>query len=197
MLSDGLKLTGLPLAMLGHETHPDDLPDDVRAQFEAEDLDEMAAMPEGERAVSLRQARLLAGLLWHSSVVMIDQLYADLATVSEMKEITAAEIDGTWGPVIAAGPVRLRLRRRFRAPVHRCRRGSHGHPRTRLSVPGMRRGGAGPSGACLTRPKSLPTRMNSTWRMAGGNGLKTSCLKTRTATCCIRAGWTASKTTTT
>lgn len=96
MLSDGRRLTGLPLAMLGYEAHPDDLTDDERAQFEAEDLDEMAAVPEAERAVSLRQARLLAGLLWHSSVVMIDQLYADMATVSEMKEITTADIDETW-----------------------------------------------------------------------------------------------------
>jgi hypothetical protein len=54
LLADGLRLTGLPLAMLGHETHPDDLPDDVRAQLEAEDRDEMAAMPEAERAASLR-----------------------------------------------------------------------------------------------------------------------------------------------
>jgi hypothetical protein len=105
LLSDGLKLTGLSLAMLGYEPHADDLPDDERAQFEPQDLEEMSTRPPEERAESLRRARLLAGLLWHSSVVLVDQLYADHASVSEMEEITAAEIDGTW--VLSSLPTRF------------------------------------------------------------------------------------------
>lgn len=65
----------------------------------------MALVPAEVRDVSLRRARLLAGLLWHSSVVMIDQLYADLDTVSEMDEVTAADIDGTW--VLSSLPTRF------------------------------------------------------------------------------------------
>lgn len=87
LLSDGPKITGLSLALLGYEAHPDDLTEDESGQYELADLEELAAVPPEGRAASLRQARLLAGLLRHSSVVLIDKLYADHANVSEMDEI--------------------------------------------------------------------------------------------------------------
>jgi hypothetical protein len=105
LLADASKLTGLSLNRLGYEPHPDELSEDERAGLELDDLEEMASVPAEERAESLRQAKLLAGLLWHSSVVLVDQLYSDLATVSELDEITAEDISGTW--VLSSLPPRF------------------------------------------------------------------------------------------
>ena len=105
LLADGLKVTGLSLALLGYEAYPGDLSEDERGQYGLQDLEEMDAVTPEERAASLRHARLLAGLLWHSSVVLIDQLYADHRSVSEMDEITAADIEGTW--VLSSLPERF------------------------------------------------------------------------------------------
>lgn len=69
-----------------------------------DDLEEMAAVPAEERAESLRRAKLLAGLLWHSSVILVDQLYSDLETVSESDE-PAEDIGGTW--VLSSLPPRF------------------------------------------------------------------------------------------
>jgi hypothetical protein len=105
LLTDAAKLTGLSLSRLGYEPHPDELSEDERAGLGLDDLEEMAAVPEEEREESLHRAKLLAGLLWHSSVILVDQLYSDLETVSELDEVTAADISGTW--VLSSLPPRF------------------------------------------------------------------------------------------
>ncbi|AXJ10427.1 hypothetical protein [Arthrobacter sp. PM3] len=95
LLADAGKLTGLSLELLGLDPHPDDMTAEQRLQFDPEDLEEMAAAsPEG-REESVRRTRLLAGLLWNSSGILIDQLFRDLGTLGTLEEITAADIAGT------------------------------------------------------------------------------------------------------
>jgi hypothetical protein len=95
LLADADKLTGLSLELLGLDPHPDDMTAEQRLQFDPEDLEEMAAVAPGERQRSLRQARLLAGLLWNSSSILIDQLFRDLETLRKLDAVTPADIAGT------------------------------------------------------------------------------------------------------
>jgi hypothetical protein len=95
LLADAEKLTGLSLELLGLDPHPDDMTAEQRLQFDPEDLEEMAAVAPGERPQSLRQARLLAGLLWNSSSILIDQLFRDLETLRKLDAVTPADIAGT------------------------------------------------------------------------------------------------------
>ena len=41
------------------------------------------------------ETRLLAGLLWNSSSILIDQLFRDLGTLGELDDITPSDIAGT------------------------------------------------------------------------------------------------------
>ena len=43
----------------------------------------------------MRQTRLLAGLLWNSSSILIDQLFRDLGTLSKLESVTPSDIAGT------------------------------------------------------------------------------------------------------
>jgi hypothetical protein len=95
LLADADKLTGLSLELLGLDPHPDDMTAEQRLQFDLEDLEEMAAVDPDERRQSLRQARLLAGLLWNSSSILIDQLFRDLETLRKLDAVTPADIAGT------------------------------------------------------------------------------------------------------
>jgi hypothetical protein len=95
LLADADKLTGLSLELLGLDPHPDDMTAEQRLQFDPEDLEEMAAVDPDERRKSLRQARLLAGLLWNSSSILIDQLFRDLETLRKLDAVTPADIAGT------------------------------------------------------------------------------------------------------
>ena len=95
LLADADKLTGLGLELLGLDPHPDDMSAEQRLQFDPEDLAEMAAVPPEERQKTLRQTRLLAGLLWNSSSILIDQLFRDLGTLSQLETVTAADVAGT------------------------------------------------------------------------------------------------------
>jgi hypothetical protein len=95
LLADADRLTGLSLELLGLDPHPDDMTAEQRLQFDPEDLEEMAAVAPGERQRSLRQARLLAGLLWNSSSILIDQLFRDLETLRKLDAVTPADIAGT------------------------------------------------------------------------------------------------------
>ena len=95
LLADADKLTGLGLELLGLDPHPDDMSAEQRLQFDPEDLEEMAAVPPEERRKALRQTRLLAGLLWNSSSILIDQLFRDLGTLSRLEKITPADVAGT------------------------------------------------------------------------------------------------------
>jgi hypothetical protein len=95
LLADSENLTGLSLELLGLDPHPDDMTAEQRLLFEPEDLAEMASLAPDERQRSVRQTRLLAGLLWNSSSIVIDQLFRDLETVRELDEVTPAAIAGT------------------------------------------------------------------------------------------------------
>ena len=95
LLADADKLTGLSLELLGLDPHPDDMTAEQRLQFDPEDLAEMAAVPADERQEAVRRTRLLAGLLWNSSSILLDQLFRDLATLSKLELVTAADVAGT------------------------------------------------------------------------------------------------------
>ncbi|WP_427133144.1 hypothetical protein [Pseudarthrobacter sp. S9] len=95
LLADAEKLTGLSLELLGLDPHPDDMTAEQRLQFDPGDLDEMTAVAPRQREKAQRQTRLLAGLLWNSSSILIDQLFRDLGTLSQLGEVTPADIAGT------------------------------------------------------------------------------------------------------
>ena len=95
LLADADKLTGLGLELLGLDPHPDDMTAEQRLQFDPQDLEEMAAVAPAERQRTLRETRLLAGLLWNSSSILIDQLFRDLGTLSRLEAVTPADIAGT------------------------------------------------------------------------------------------------------
>jgi hypothetical protein len=95
LLADADKLTGLGLELLGLDPHPDDMTPEQRLQFDPDDLEEMAAVAPKERQKALRQTRLLAGLLWNSSSILLDQLFRDLGTLSGLEAVTSIDIAGT------------------------------------------------------------------------------------------------------
>ncbi|MDZ4091292.1 MAG: hypothetical protein U1D68_08815 [Arthrobacter sp.] len=95
LLTDADKLTGLSLELLGLDPHPDDMTPEQRLLFDPEDLEEMAAVPAEDRQNAVRQTRLLAGLLWNSSSILIDQLFRDLGTLSKLDAATPPDIAGT------------------------------------------------------------------------------------------------------
>ncbi len=95
LLADAGKLTGLSLELLGLDPHPDDMTPEQRLQFEPEDLDEMAASSPEDRQEAVRQTLLLAGLLWNSSGVLVDQLFHDLGTLTALDVVTPADVAGT------------------------------------------------------------------------------------------------------
>ena len=95
LLADAGKLTGLSLELLGLDPHPDDMTPEQRLQFDPEDLAAMAAVDPAERQKSVRQTRLLAGLLWNSSSILIDQLFRDLGTLGRLEAVTPIDIAGS------------------------------------------------------------------------------------------------------
>lgn len=95
LLTDADRLTGLSLELLGLDPHPDDMTPEQRLLFDPEDLAEMAAVPAEDRQDSVRRTRLLAGLLWNSSSILIDQLFRDLGTLTKLDTLTPADIAGT------------------------------------------------------------------------------------------------------
>lgn len=95
LLADAGKLTGLGLELLGLDPHPDEMTPEQRLQFDPEDLTAMAAVDPAERQKSVRQARLLAGLLWNSSSILIDQLFRDLGSLSRLDLVTPIDIAGS------------------------------------------------------------------------------------------------------
>jgi hypothetical protein len=105
LLADAEKLTGLSLELLGLDPHPDDMTAEQRLQFDPDDLEEMASVAPDERQRSVRQTHLLAGLLWNSSSVLMDQLFRDLGTLGELDTVTPAHIAGTC--VLSSLPARF------------------------------------------------------------------------------------------
>ena len=95
LLADARKLTGLSLELLGLDPHPDDMTPEQRLQFEPEDLDEMAAASPEDRKTAVGQTLVLAGLLWNSSGVLVDQLFRDLGTLTALDAVTPSDVAGT------------------------------------------------------------------------------------------------------
>jgi hypothetical protein len=108
LLADAAKLTGLGLELLGLDPHPDDMTPEQRLQFDPEDLDEMAAVPAGERQTAVTQTRLLAGLLWNSSGVLLDQLFRDLGSLHGLDAVTEQDIAAS--SVLSSLPARFASR---------------------------------------------------------------------------------------
>ena len=92
LLADAGKLTGLSLELLGLDPHPDDMTAEQRLQFDPEDLAEMAAVDPVDRHKAVGRTRLLAGLVWNSSSILIDQLFRDLGNLSSLEVVTPADI---------------------------------------------------------------------------------------------------------
>lgn len=88
-------LKGLSLVDLGAAPDPSTMSEQEKGEYELDHLEELAALSPEERQHRLRQAQLLGGALWSASVIMVDQLFDDLRTVSELTEITPADINGT------------------------------------------------------------------------------------------------------
>jgi len=95
LLADSAKLTGLSLELLGLDPHPDDMTPEQRLQFEPEDLDEMAAVSPEDRKTAVSQTLLLAGLLWNSSGVLVDQLFRDLGILTSRDVVTPSDVAGS------------------------------------------------------------------------------------------------------
>ena len=95
LLADAGKLTGLSLELLGLDPHPDDMTAEQRLQFDPEDLAEMAAAAPADREETLHRTRLLAGLLWNSSSVLLDQLFRDLDALGPLETVTPSHIAGS------------------------------------------------------------------------------------------------------
>jgi hypothetical protein len=95
LLADAGKLTGLSLELLGLDPHPDYMSAEQRLLFDPEDLAEMAAVSAEERQKAVSQTRLLAGLLWNSAGVLLEQLFRDLETLGGLDAVTPADIVGS------------------------------------------------------------------------------------------------------
>ncbi|MDR6416142.1 hypothetical protein [Pseudarthrobacter sulfonivorans] len=95
LLADAGKLTGLGLELLGLDPHPDDMTEEQRLLFDPEDLAEMAAISAEDRQKAVSQTRLLAGLLWNSAGVLIDQLFRDLETLRGLDAVSPSDIAGS------------------------------------------------------------------------------------------------------
>lgn len=95
LLADAGKLTGLSLELLGLDPHPDDMTEEQRLLFDPEDLAEMAAVSAEDRHKAVSQTRLLAGLLWNSSGVLLDQLFRDLGTLRGLDAVHPSDIAGS------------------------------------------------------------------------------------------------------
>lgn len=94
-LEDAERLQGLTLEQLGYLPHPDEMPEEDRAGLDAEDLEYYSSLPADERRRSLQQAKLLAGVLWQASSILIDELFEDLDNLDELETITPDDIRET------------------------------------------------------------------------------------------------------
>lgn len=96
LCADAGRLNGLSLEDLGYIPDPLDLSDEDRAGLDAENLEWMGDISVEERARGLSRARLLAGAIWHASVILIDQLFQDVHFLHGRDRITSEDIAGTW-----------------------------------------------------------------------------------------------------
>lgn len=96
MDADADRLQGLSLEDLGYVPDPRDLSADDLAGIDSETMEWMGGTSAEDRQRSLSRARLLAGAIWHASVVLIDQLFEDIHMLHEKESITRKDIDETW-----------------------------------------------------------------------------------------------------
>lgn len=99
---------------MGYKPRPDDLSDLKRNDLETADLEWMASITPELRDKSLFQAKLLAGALWEAPVLLIDQLFEDVARLCGLNELTRQEIferfvlsglpQGTWTNTMRGSP---------------------------------------------------------------------------------------------
>jgi hypothetical protein len=94
-LEVGERLTGLSLEQLGFEPRLEDLTAEQRSLLCPGDIEWMDSITPEVRDRSLFQARLLAGALWEASVVLIDQLFEDLAGLRKLHSIDREDIAST------------------------------------------------------------------------------------------------------
>lgn len=96
VLRVGEWLTGLSLDQLGFERRVEDLTPEQRRGLDADDIEWMDSVTPERRDRSLLQAKLLAGALWEASVVLIDQLFEDLAGLRRLQSIDREDIANTF-----------------------------------------------------------------------------------------------------
>jgi hypothetical protein len=86
--ADADRLQGLSLEDLGYVPHSRDLLYEDLVDVDSESLDWTAGIPAEDRRRSLGRTRLLAGAIWHASVILIDQLFQDIDTLRDKERIT-------------------------------------------------------------------------------------------------------------
>lgn len=94
--ADADRLQGLSLEDLGYVPDPRDMSAEDLACVDSEGMEWMSGISAEDRRRSLGRARLLAGAIWHASVVFIDQLFQDVHTLHGKVSITRSDIDETW-----------------------------------------------------------------------------------------------------
>uniref|UniRef100_UPI003F499FF3 hypothetical protein n=1 Tax=Paenarthrobacter ureafaciens TaxID=37931 RepID=UPI003F499FF3 len=92
----GQELTGLSLQQLGFEPRMEDLSDDELTRLSADDLEWLDTITPEQRDKSLFQAKLLAGVLWEASAVLIDQLFEDLNGLKSLDQVDRHDIANTF-----------------------------------------------------------------------------------------------------
>lgn len=96
ILQAGEGLGGLSLEQLGFEPRLEDLTAEQRSLLGTDDIEWMESITPEHRDRSLSQAKLLAGALWEASVVLIDQLFEDLAALRRLHSIDRKDIANTF-----------------------------------------------------------------------------------------------------
>lgn len=89
-------LKGLSLEDLGADPDLETMSEEEKSEYDLDHLEEIAQVSPQERKRKRDQAELLAGVLWHASVTMMDHLFEDLRAVSGKVDLSAADLDGTW-----------------------------------------------------------------------------------------------------
>jgi hypothetical protein len=92
----GEELTGLSLEQLGFEPRLEDLKAEQRSLLGPDDIEWMKSITPERRERSLVQAKLLAGALWEASVILIDQLFEDLAGLRKLHNVEREDIASTF-----------------------------------------------------------------------------------------------------
>lgn len=95
LYADADRLKGLTLRDLGFVPHPESLSSHERADLDAETLQWMAGISAEDRRLGLDRARLLAGALWQASIILLDELFADIIALYGKGQITREDIDET------------------------------------------------------------------------------------------------------